>query len=674
MNISSSKLLSTVAVAAIGVSLLFSCKPKGAEAAVSGDAASKAYIAPGKYDEFYNIVSGGFNGQIGIYGIPSGRLFRIVPVFSQSAESGYGFSEETKPMFNTSHGFVPWDDLHHIALSVTNGEHDGRWAFANGNNTPRLARVDLSTFRTAEILEIPNSAGNHSSPFITENSEYIVAGTRFSVPLDNANGDVPINTYKQNFQGTVSFVSVNQTSGEMNIAFQIKTPGVNFDLARAGKGKSHGWMFFSCYNSEKANTLLEVNASAKDKDFIMAVNWKKAEEYVKAGKAQKQAVKYAHNVYDEKTHSATSTIKNEVLVLDPKDCPDMIYMIPCPKSPHGTDTDPTGEYIVGSGKLAALIPVFSFTKIQQAIANKTFDGNYDGIPVIKYEAALHGEVQKPGLGPLHTEFDGNGNAYTSMFVSSEIVKWNIKDLKVLDRVPTYYSIGHLSVPGGPTKKPWGKYVIAYNKITKDRYLPTGPELTQSAQLYDISGDKMKLILDFPTTGEPHYAEAIPADILMKKQRKIYKIEENEHPYVAKGEGQTKVERKGNQVHVYMTAIRSHLTPDNIEGVKMGDEVYFHVTNLEQDWDVPHGFAIKGANNAEILIMPGETQTLKFTPDRTGIFPFYCTDFCSALHQEMQGYLRVSPAGSNVALLFSTGTNKPAVTTAADTTKGKTIKP
>lgn len=647
------------------------CKPKTAQAAAGGNA-EKAYVAPGKYDEFYNIVSGGFNGQIGIYGIPSGRLFRIVPVFSMSPETGYGYTEETKPMFNTSHGMVPWDDLHHIALSQTNGEHDGRWAFANGNNTPRIARIDMTTFRTAEILEIPNSAGNHASPFITQNSEYVVAATRFSVPLEgNTTGDVPINTYKQNFKGSVSFISVNPQSGEMNIAFQIRTPGVNFDLSRAGKGKSHGWFFFSSYNTEQANTLLEVNASAKDKDFIMAVNWKKAEEYVRAGKGRKEAVRYAHNVMDESKHTAVSTIKNEVLVLDPKECPDMIYMIPCPKSPHGTDVDPSGEYIVGSGKLAALIPVFSFTKLQQAIANKQYDGEYDGIPVIKYEAALHGEVQKPGLGPLHTEFDGAGNAYTSFFVSSEIVKWSLKDLKVLDRVPTYYSIGHLSVPGGPTTKPHGKYVIAYNKITKDRYLPTGPELTQSAQLYSIDGDKMKLILDFPTTGEPHYAEAIPASLIMKKQRKIYKIEENNHPYVAKGEGQTKVFREGNKVHVVMSAIRSHLTPDNIEGVRVGDEVHFHVTNLEQDWDVPHGFAIKGAANAESLIMPGETQTIMFKPDRVGVFPFYCTDFCSALHQEMQGYLRVSPAGSNVPLTFSTGTNKPAATgTAADSGVGR----
>ena len=633
-----------------------SCKPQGPAKALVGDAAQKTYVAPGKYDEFYSFVSGGFSGQMSVYGLPSGRLLRVIPVFSVDPEKGWGYSEETKPMLNTSHGFVPWDDLHHIALSETDGIHDGRWVFGNGNNTPRIARIDLKTFRTAEIIEIPNSGGNHSSPFITENSEYVIAGTRFSIPMGD-NLDVPINTYKQNFKGTVSFIAIDKISGNMNIAFQILLPGVNFDLARAGKGKSHGWFFVSCYNSERANTLLEVNASQKDKDFIMAVNWKKAEEYLKAGKGQKRDVRYAHNVYSDITHSGTSTIEKEVIVLDPKDCPDMVYFMPCPKSPHGCDTDPSGEYIVGSGKLAAIIPVFSFTKIQAAISAKNYDGSYEGIPVLKYEAVLHGEVKKPGLGPLHTEFDANGNAYTSFFVSSEVVKWRLSDLAVLDRVPTYYSVGHLSIPGGPTKKPWGKYMVAYNKITKDRYLPTGPELAQSAQLFDISGDKMKLILDFPTIGEPHYAEAIPAELISKNSTKIFKIEENNHPYVAKGEKEAKAVRKGNEVHIYMTSIRSHFVPDNVEGIRMGDVVYFHVTNLEQDWDVPHGFAVKGANNAELLIMPGETQTLAWRPDRTGVFPMYCTDFCSALHQEMSGYIRVSPAGSNVPLTFSTGTNK-----------------
>lgn len=659
MNTRTSVLLAG-ALALSGATFFTGCKPRQVVVSqVQSGAAEKVYVAPGKHDEFYNIVSGGFSGGVAVYGLPSGRLFRQIPVFSQHPESGYGYSEETKPMLETSYGPQAWDDQHHVSLSTTKGEHDGRWIFANANNTPRIARISLQTFRTEEIIEIPNSSGNHSSPFVTENTEYTVAGTRFAYPPDDegANPDVPINTYKENFKSTLSFVAVDPQNGRMNIAFQVLLPGVDIDLARAGKLKSHGWVFFSCYNSELAHTLLEVNASQKDKDFIVAINWKKAEEYVKAGQGRKSRTKYHHNVLDESTHTATSTVKEEVIVLDAAKLPGIAYLMPCPKSPHGCDTDPTGSYIVGSGKLAALIPVFSFDKMLAAIAKKDHEGEFMGLPVLKYESVLHGEVKKPGLGPLHTEFDGKGFAYTSFFVTSEIVKWNIETLQVVDRQPTFYSVGHLTVPGGPTTKPHGKYAIAYNKITKDRYLPTGPELTQSAQLYDISGDKMKLLLDFPTVGEPHYAEAIPAAMVTPKSKKFYKIEDNKHPHATKSEKDARVVREGNVVRVYMTAIRSHVAPDNIEGVKLGDTVYFHVTNLEQDWDVPHGFAIKGLG-AELLLMPGETATLKYVPTRVGIAPFYCTDFCSALHQEMQGYLRVSPANSNVALKFGLGDTAP----------------
>ena len=179
-------------------------------------------------------------------------------------------------------------------------------------------------------------------------------------------------------------------------------------------------------------------------------------------------------------------------------------------------------------------------------------------------------------------------------------------------------------------------------------------MNHAAQLYDISGDKMKLLLDFPTVGEPHYAQGISAARVQPNSKKFYPIEENEHPYRAMGEKDARVERSGNIVHVYMTTIRSHFAPDNIEGVKVGDKVYFHVTNLEQDFDVPHGFAVQGANNAELLIMPGQTETLFWEPQSEGVFPFYCTDFCSALHQEMQGYIRVSPSSSDIALKWSLG--------------------
>jgi nitrous-oxide reductase len=330
-----------------------------------------------------------------------------------------------------------------------------------------------------------------------------------------------------------------------------------------------------------------------------------------------------------------------------------MYFLPTPKSPHGVNVDPSGEYIVAAGKLSTTVTVHSFTKLKQAIADKAFDRTIDGIPVVKYDAVVAGTVQNAGLGPLHTEFDGKGYAYTSMFISSEIVKWKLGTWQVVDRVPTYYATGHLMIPGGDSRQPWGKYMVALNKITKDRYLPTGPLLFQSAQLYDISGDKMKLLLDFPTIGEAHYAQAIPATLI--NSVKFNKLADNTNPWAVKSEAEGGISRHGAVVHVKMAAIRSHFAPDNLEGVQVGDTVYFHVTNIEQDWDIVHGFAVLGNTQAsELILPPGETRTIMWLPKWAGVYPFYCTDFCSALHQEMQGYVRVSPSGSPVALSATLG--------------------
>tara|TARA_R110001592_G_scaffold69489_5_gene213323 strand:- start:45695 stop:47662 length:1968 start_codon:yes stop_codon:yes gene_type:complete len=645
--------------AAIMLSFLFaSCGNQGtnesskSKGALVSSAAEKVYVAPGERDEQYAFLSGGYSGNLTVYGLPSGRLFKEIPVFSQFPTSGYGYSEETKPMLNTSFGFVPWDDLHHPDISQTKGELDGRWIFVNGNNTPRIARISLSTFETEEIMEIPNSAGNHSSSFITENTEYVVAGTRFSVPVPQR--DMPISEYKSNFKGALTFIEVEPEHGHLDIKFQLLMPGFNYDLSHPGRDKSHGWFFFSTYNTEEANTLLEVNASQNDKDFIAAINWKKIEEYVNSGGGTKMPANYAHNVYDEATHSATSTMKKEVLVVNPSEVPGAIFLLPTPKSPHGCDVDPTGQYIIGSGKLSADLTVHSFDKMLDAIAGEKFDGEAYGIPILKFEDVMAGQVKSGGLGPLHTEFDGKGNAYTTFFISSEVVKWKLGTWEVIDRQPTFYSVGHLMIPGGNSRKPHGKYLVAMNKITKDRYLPTGPEMEHSAQIYDITGEKMELLYDFPTHGEPHYAAGCDADLIVQNSKKIYRLDENKHPYAINSPAEAKVVREGKEVHIYMSTIRSHFTPDNIEGVKVGDKVYFHITNHEQDFDVPHGFSIIGAGTSEILVMPGQTKTSLWEPEKVGVWPFYCTDFCSALHQEMQGYVRVSPASSDLEISWSLG--------------------
>jgi nitrous-oxide reductase len=650
---SKSALITIVAAAVVGLGVfVFGCQ--GTTGVIGAqDAADRVYVAPGEYDEFYAFLSGGYSGQLSVWGLPSARLLKVIPVFSQDPESGYGYSEETKHLLETSYGFIPWDDSHHPLLSRTNGEADGRWIFINGNNTPRIARIDLQTFETKEILELPNTGGNHASAFVTENTEYVVGATRFSIPLEQ-DLDVPIETYRENFDGAFTFVRVDQDTGEMNVAFQIRVPPYHFDLARAGMGISGDWVFFTSYNTEQAHTLLEIEASQADKDFVAAVNWRMAEEAAANGAGTRMPGQYYHNYYDSGTGESRQQVHSDVLVIDPAEVPGMIYFMPTPKSPHGVDIDPTGEFIVAGGKLATVIPVHSFSRMMEAIQNEDFEANIDGIPVLRYESTIAGEVQNPGLGPLHTEFDGRGYAYTSVYISSEIVKWSLETFEVVDRIDAYYSIGHLMLTGGDTRNPEPRYLLGLTKTARDRFLPTGPKQNHPAQLYDVSGDRMVLLKDFPTIGEPHYANAIRADILQPNSQRIYPISENVHPHAARRPGETRVEREGDVVRIYMTSIRSHFRPDNIEGIRVGDTVYFHVTNLEQDWDIVHGIAVKGAQNAEILVAPGQTKTLKWEPTRAGIFPFYCTAFCSALHQEMQGYIRVSPEGSDVPLAWWTG--------------------
>jgi nitrous-oxide reductase len=647
------KALIVGAAVAVTAAVGFAALPGDRSKLGAADIASRTYVAPGDYDEFYGFLSGGYSGQLSVWGIPSGRMFKVIPVFSQDPETGYGYTEETKPLLMTSYGFQAWDDSHHPHLSQTNGDADGRWVFINGNNTPRIARIDLGYMETRETLEIPNTGGNHGSSFVTQNTEYIFGATRFSIPAEK-DADVPIASYKDNFSGKISFVSVRPEDGRMNLAFQLEVPAYNYDLARAGKGPSADWVFFTTYNTEQAHTLLEIEASRADKDFILAVNWKMVEAAAKAGKGRQVPADYYHNYYDPSISMAVSERKSGVLQLDPTEVPGAVFFLPTPKSPHGVDIDPSGELIVAGGKLATVIPVHSFSKMQTAIAAGDFEETIKGIPVLRYTSTIAGEVENPGLGPLHTEFDGRGYAYTSVYISSEIVKWDLKTFQVVDRIEAFYSIGHLMIPRGDNRNPAGKYMIGMTKTARDRFLPTGPKQAHPAQLYDISGDKMVMLSDFPTIGEPHYAQAIEASKIMPNNKRMYSLADNNHPHALKRTEDARVERNGNIVRVYMAHIRSHQRPDNIEGIMVGDTVFFHHTNVEQDWDVLHGFAIKGMGTAEALLAPGQTKTQMWVPTRTGVYPFYCTAFCSALHQEMAGYVRVSPRGSNAQLVWRTG--------------------
>jgi len=587
-------------------------QPKGKPAAGASDlaiAAQKVYVAPGDLDEYYLFSSGGHSGQIYVYGVPSMRHLSTIPVYTPYPATGYGFDDESKKML----GDLTWGDVHHPALSETNGDYDGRWLFVNEMNG-RVARIDLRDFKTKQIFgPVPNVSGNHGSAFVTSNSEYSMMASRFSIPIPK--GTVaPIEKYATDYKGVVAAIKVDPKSGTLTMGFEVLMPPFDYDLGDAGKGPSADWMFWTSYNSERAIGKLEVTASQKDRDYIAAVNWKAAEKAIADGKGD---------------------MIGGVKVLDPKKVPDVVYLIPCGKSPHGVDVAPNGKWIVGSGKLQGVTTVFNFEKIQTAIRNKDFTGEEDGIPVLKYESVKDAEVPV-GLGPLHTQFGPDDFAYTSLFVDSAIAKWKLGTWEVVDKTPMSYSIGHLTAAEGDTVSPDGKYLIGLNKLSHGRHLSVGPSQPESSQLVDISEDKMKLLYDAFTEPEPHYAQMIKADKLHPIE--VYPKEENHHPLAVWDVKDAGVTRQGKKVTAKVVAVRSTLTPTSLE-VNEGDEVTIAITNIEQTTDELHGFGLLDYN-INVVIDPGETKTVTFTAKKKGVYPYYCTNFCSALHQEMQGYLIV----------------------------------
>src|SRR5262249_18821296 len=340
---------------------------------------------------------------------------------------------------------------------------------------------------------------------------------------------------------------------------------------------------------------LEVTSTQKDRDYIAAVNWREAEKALKEGKFK---------------------MIGGVKVIDPKEAPGVAFLLPCSKSPHGVDVSPDGKYIIGSGKLQSITTAFNIEKIKTAIEKKDFIGDEDGIPVLKYESIKDAEINV-GLGPLHTQFDDQGFAYTSLFVESAVAKWKLGTWEVVDKIPVAYNIGHLAAAEGDTMHPQGKYLVALNKLSHGRHLSVGPSQPESSQLVDITGEKMKLLYDAFTEPEPHYAQIVKADKLHPIE--VYPKEANHHPLAVWDGKDAGVTRNGDKVLVKAVLVRSTITPTSFD-VKQGDTVTVALTNIEQTTDELHGFAILGYN-LNLVLDPGETKTVTFKVDKPGVFPY-----------------------------------------------------
>jgi nitrous-oxide reductase len=616
--------------------------------------AVKTFVPPGRPDMDTHLLfsSAGHGGQLLIMGVPSMRLLKVVGVFTPEPWQGYGFGADWSEAIlaqgtnanggavSLSQGKLTWGDTHHPALSETNGEYDGRWVYIQDRANGRIAMIDLRDFKTKQIIDVPNLQSSHGGCFVTPNSEYVHISTKTPTLTDPRKAADALTNFKDLMRGYSTFLAINPKTGRMEMegSFQVELPPYTQDLADCGKLVSDGWVFINSYNSEMAyggnmegGQPLEVGASQNDFDMLHIINWKKAAEVVKAGKAR-----------------TVNTMK--VITLDTAVAEGILYLAPEPKSPHGVDVAPNGNYLCVGGKLDPHVTVYSMEKIKAAIEKKDFEGRDGyGVPILNFDSVVAGRVEV-GLGPLHTQFDAQGHGYISLFLDSAVAKFTLGEpyfkgdeaFKLVEKLKVNYNIGHLVTMEGDTVKPDGKYLVALNKWSIDRFPTVGTLKPQNFQLVDLGTEKMEVLSDTPIgIGEPHYVQAIKIDRI--KAWEVYPPGTNsltmERDPNAIDDGRERVERRGNTVEVWMSVKRSQFKPDIVRANK-GDKVILHLTCVEKTPDATHGFSIP-RYNVNVSLDPGEYVGVEFTADAEGAFAMYCTEFCSALHLEMQGWMLVT---------------------------------
>ncbi|PAU52908.1 nitrous-oxide reductase [Pseudomonas sp. PIC25] len=586
-------------------------------AAAVKDAQQKIHIEPGELDEYYGFWSGGHSGEVRVLGVPSMRELMRIPVFNVDSATGWGLTDESRRVLGDSARFLNGDS-HHPHISMTDGRYDGKYLFINDKANSRVARIRLDIMKCDKMVTVPNVQAIHGLRLQkVPRTQYVFCNGEFVIPHPNDGSNL------KNLDAAERYTMFNAVNADtMEVAFQVIVDGNldNTDADYSGK-----YAAATCYNSEKATDL--AGMMRNERDWVVVFNIPRIEAAIKAGRFK--------TLGDSK-----------VPVVDGREGSELTRYIPVPKNPHGLNTSPDGRFFIANGKLSPTVSMIEIARLDDLFDNKLKDPR----EVVIAEPEL-------GLGPLHTTFDNRGNAYTTLFIDSQVVKWNLDDAiraykgekvaYIRQKLDVQYQPGHNHASLTESRDADGKWLVVLCKFSKDRFLPVGPLHAENDQLIDISGEEMRLVHDGPTFAEPHDCILAHRDQIRTK-----KIWSRDDPFFAdtvamaakdgvKLETDNKVIRDGNKVRVYMTSTAPTygITEFN---VKQGDQVTVVITNMDMIEDVTHGFCMVN-HGVSMEISPQQTSSITFTADKPGVHWYYCNWFCHALHMEMVGRMIVEPA-------------------------------